>query len=403
MVDEGGSGFLGQHVVKHLREDAAVSEVRVVDLRPFEERLGLSPAASRVPVTWVPADLTEEADEAKCEEAFGGADLVIHCAGLEDRSYPADLQALHRHNVKATEAVVSLCRRANVPRLVSTSSVEVVFVPYLRNALGTALGSYSVIVNQTEARAVPPEDPSDLEPFPASKLRAERIVLAANGSALDNGGSLRTVALRAPPMYGEEDRQLVPGLLRLARLFENTLLQLGGPSQRHQHAYVAHGRGVVGSGVGRGNVAWAHVCAGHALAREEAVEAQAVAGLAVFVTDESPKGDLLRLTQLLLTFPDVSGSGTPSLVRVRASPLPTWVSYLAAVAAETLVTATFGARLPVRPSAFISYLSSFVSLSRLRAETRLRYAPKYAAEDAIARSRAYYARAKDLQEVDPLD
>ncbi|KAK3916356.1 3 beta-hydroxysteroid dehydrogenase/Delta 5--4-isomerase [Frankliniella fusca] len=399
VVVTGGSGFLGQHVVKHFREEADVAEVRVVDLRPFEERLGSSEAARRVPVTWVRADLADEADEAACEEAFRGADLVIHCAGLEDRSYPADLHALHRNNVQATEAVVALCRRAGVPRLVFSSSVEVVLVPYLRNALGTALGSYSVIVNQTEARAQPPADPDDLQPFAASKLRAERVVLAANGSPLDDGGSLRTVALRAPVMYGEEDRRLVPGLLRLARLFDNTLLQLGGPCQRHQHAYV-------------GNVAWAHVCAGRALRRDQlaaededaaVVEAQAVAGLAVFVTDESPRGDLLRLAQLLLTFPDVSGSGARPLVRVRAPPLlPTWLSYLAARAAEALLTAATGARLPVRPSALISYLASFVSLSRLRAETRLCYAPKYPAEDAIARSRAYYARAKDLLEDDLL-
>lgn len=129
------------------------------------------------------------------------------------------------------------------------------------------------------------------------------------------------------------------------------------------------------------------------------VAAQSVAGLPVFVTDDSPRGDLLRLTQMLLTFPDVSGAGTPSLVRVRGWPVPTWTSHLAAVAAETLLASWTGARLPVQPSALVRYLASFVSLSRLRAETRMRYTPKYAAEDAVTRSRAYYARAKDLKAI----
>ncbi|XP_034240229.1 3 beta-hydroxysteroid dehydrogenase/Delta 5--_4-isomerase [Thrips palmi] len=387
VVVTGGSGFLGQHVVKHLQAEASVREVRVVDVRPYSNLLGA--ASPRVPVHWTCADLADEAAEAvaACEEAFRGADLVIHCAGLDDRSHPADLGALHRNNVQATEAVVALCQRLSVPRLVVTSSMEVIMVPYLRGVLGKAMGSFTVIVNQTEARALPPSDPDVLPPHAASKLRAERVALQANGAPLQDGGVLRTVALRPPLLYGEEDHSLVPALLRLAKLCDNTLLQLGGAANRQQHAYV-------------GNVAWAHVCAGRALAAEclsDTVEAQSVAGLAVFVTDDSPRGDLLRLTQMLLTFPDVSGVGTPSLVRVRGWPLPAWTSYLAAVAAETLLASWTKSQLPVQPSALVRYLSSFVSLSRLRAETRLRYTPKYAAEDAIARSRAYYARAKDLK------
>lgn len=147
-----------------------------------------------------------------------------------------------------------------------------------------------------------------------------------------------------------------------------------------------------------GNVAWAHVCAARALAREEeeaVLEAQRVSGLAVFVTDDTPKGDLLCLTQLLLTFPDVSGVGAAPLVRVRASLLPTWLWFLGATLVELLQPA-LGARLPVQPRAYVRYLASFVMLSRLRAETRLRYTPKYAADEALTRSRAYYARAKDL-------
>jgi hypothetical protein len=37
----GGSGFLGQHIVRLIEErDSTVKEIRIVDLRPYENRLG---------------------------------------------------------------------------------------------------------------------------------------------------------------------------------------------------------------------------------------------------------------------------------------------------------------------------------------------------------------------------
>ncbi len=37
----GGSGFLGQHIVKHLQEKGEnIEEVRVFDLKPYTNRLG---------------------------------------------------------------------------------------------------------------------------------------------------------------------------------------------------------------------------------------------------------------------------------------------------------------------------------------------------------------------------
>ena len=39
----GGTGFVGQHIVKHLMMNADwVQEVRILDMRPFEKHLGLS-------------------------------------------------------------------------------------------------------------------------------------------------------------------------------------------------------------------------------------------------------------------------------------------------------------------------------------------------------------------------
>lgn len=37
----GGAGFLGQHIVRLIEErDPTVKEIRIVDLKPYENRLG---------------------------------------------------------------------------------------------------------------------------------------------------------------------------------------------------------------------------------------------------------------------------------------------------------------------------------------------------------------------------
>jgi nucleoside-diphosphate-sugar epimerase len=44
----GGSGFLGQHIVRLIEErDPTVKEIRIVDLRPYENRLSKYPRSDR--------------------------------------------------------------------------------------------------------------------------------------------------------------------------------------------------------------------------------------------------------------------------------------------------------------------------------------------------------------------
>ena len=138
----------------------------------------------------------------------------------------------------ATETVVRLCQEESVPVLVATSTAEVVYRPFFQ------VVPFSLIVNQTESRAEPPQDPAKanapLSAYVASKLTAERVVLAANATPLEgpDGGSLHTVALRPPVMYGEGDQTVVPGLAKLAGMADGILLQIGGTTNRHTHAYV---------------------------------------------------------------------------------------------------------------------------------------------------------------------
>lgn len=78
-----------------------------------------------------------------------------------------------------------MCLANNVGKLVFTSTSAVTLIPYMGSTM-------AVIVNQTEAKAKTPAlDSAFLIPgYPASKLRAEKLVSNANGNMLQNGKGL---------------------------------------------------------------------------------------------------------------------------------------------------------------------------------------------------------------------
>lgn len=82
-----------------------------------------------------------------------------------------------------TKNVINLCIKYNINRLIYTSSAIVSLIPYMGRA------SFSIIVNQTESKALTPTvDSGFLIPgYPATKLRAEKMVLDAYGATLSNG------------------------------------------------------------------------------------------------------------------------------------------------------------------------------------------------------------------------
>ena len=97
--------------------------------------------------------------------------------------------------------MVSLCIETCVPRLVFTSTSEVTLTPYLGSM-------YSIIVNQTERKAKPAVDESGkgllIPGYPASKLRAEKIVLSANGTSFSDGELLKKKVPREITNYGAQ-------------------------------------------------------------------------------------------------------------------------------------------------------------------------------------------------------
>lgn len=75
-----------------------------------------------------------------------------------------------------------MCLAHNVRKLVFTSTSAVTLIPYMGSTM-------AVIVNQTEAKAKTPTVDSEflIPGYPSSKLRAEKLVEAADGAMLQNG------------------------------------------------------------------------------------------------------------------------------------------------------------------------------------------------------------------------
>ncbi|XP_055687921.1 3 beta-hydroxysteroid dehydrogenase/Delta 5--_4-isomerase type 2 [Lutzomyia longipalpis] len=364
----GGSGFLGQHIVKMLTEDDdTVAEIRVVDVKPYENKLNHS--ASKKITTYI-GDIGEV--DMKWEMAFEGVDCVFHCAAYINFQYPPNVTELERVNVDGTRNVVNLCVKYRVPRLVFTSTSAVTLVPYMGS-------TFAVILNQTEGKARVPDDESEfiIPGYIASKLRAEKIVLDANETPLrDSNDVLRTLSLRPTLMYGECDERFFPLLMRIGARFGGQIPRIAGVGGKQQLTYV-------------GNAAWAHICAKKALG--DAFACQKVSGLPIFITDDSPIEDTVRFCQRM------SKSLTPE-----AKLKPTWwsipgfMTYFFAWLLEfftiCILKPLFGVSLPFPPRGLVAYSSSIMMYCRLRASIHLDYEPPFNEAQSIQNSAVWYEK-----------
>ena len=177
----GGGGFVGGAIVRQLvqRGDAVTSVSR-----------GHYPALEALGVTHRSLDL---ADTAGLVRAMEGCEVVFHCAAKA--GIAMGCEPFQHANVTGTQSVLDAARRSGVKKLIFTSSPSVAFD-----------GS-----DHRRASNDLPYAPRFLAPYPASKAQAERLVLAANDSAL------ATVALRPHLVFGAGDPHLVPRLIARAR------------------------------------------------------------------------------------------------------------------------------------------------------------------------------------------
>lgn len=237
-------------------------------------------------------------------------------------------------------------------------------------------GTFCFIINQTESKAKTPTVDSGflISGYPASKLRAEKLVLSSNGHQLANGeGHLKTIALRPPTYYGEEDTKFFPNLLKLGKRFNWQIPRLAGAGGKHQMVYA-------------GNVAWAHLRAKDSLD----ITDQKIAGLPVFITDNTPIEDTFRFCQRI--------SRNTNSFKLRPSwwSIPAFITYFIAFLLEMFVKFLnpffVDLKLKISPRSIASYAASILMYSRLRASIYLDYEPIYNDEKSILNSANWYEK-----------
>ncbi len=249
----GGGGFLGQAVIRQLlaRGDQVVTLNR--SAYPALESLGVDCRQGDI------------ADPDAVLSAAAGCEAVIHVAAKAGPGLHAP--DFERPNVIGTENVLSACARHGIGILVYTSSPSVVH-------------GGGDIENGDES--LPYADHFQA-PYPETKARAERLVLAANGE------NLKTCALRPHLIWGPGDNQLLPRLIEKNRAGR---LRLPDPTKLIDTVYID-------------NAAAAHV-----LALDNLAGPGSAAGKAYFISNGEPLANGEIIARLLEAAGETPNIGT---------------------------------------------------------------------------------------------
>ncbi|XP_039216783.1 putative short-chain dehydrogenase/reductase family 42E member 2 isoform X4 [Crotalus tigris] len=125
--------------------------------------------------------------------ACEGVDCLIHTAaygvtGIEQ----VHKKRIRSINIGGTGIVLEVCKRQRIPRLIYTSTVDVIF------------GGQTILDGDEATVSYFPLE-QQVNEYSRTKSIAEQMVLAANGSLLAGGGKLHTCAIRPPGIYGPEE------------------------------------------------------------------------------------------------------------------------------------------------------------------------------------------------------
>ncbi|WP_371184086.1 2-alkyl-3-oxoalkanoate reductase [Xanthomonas sacchari] len=202
IVVTGGGGFLGQALCRGLvaRGHQVVSYNR-----------GHYPELQALGVAQVRGDL---ADAQALQHALAGADAVFHNAAKAGAWGSYD--SYYQPNVVGTENVLAACRAHGVGRLVYTSTPS---VTHRATHPVEGLGADQV-----------PYGEDFQAPYAATKVIAERMVLAANDA------QLAVVALRPRLIWGPGDNQILPKLV--ARAQAGRVRLVGGGDNKVDSTYI---------------------------------------------------------------------------------------------------------------------------------------------------------------------
>ncbi|KAF6079358.1 short chain dehydrogenase/reductase family 42E, member 1 [Phyllostomus discolor] len=219
----------------------------------------ISTPAQTIPegIKFVRGDIRRPSD---IERAFQDVDVtcVFHIAsyGMSGREQ-LNQNLIAEVNVGGTDNILQACRERGVPKLVYTSTFNVVF-------------GGQVIRNGDESL---PYLPLHLHPdhYSRTKSIAEKKVLEANGTSLESNGVLRTCALRPAGIYGPGEQRHLP---RIVSYVERGLFKFvyGDPESLVEFVHVD-------------NLVQAHILAAEALKADKGYIAS---GQPYFISDGRP-------------------------------------------------------------------------------------------------------------------
>jgi UDP-glucose 4-epimerase len=149
IVITGGAGFIGGSLVRALTEQPQVTRLRVVDNLSTGDKANLA----GLDVDFFEGDVQ---DAALLDQAFRGADAVVHLAALP--SVPRSLRdplASHHANATGTLQVLEAARRAGSPHVIAASSSSVYganpHLPKHEELASAPMSPYAVTKLTTEA------------------------------------------------------------------------------------------------------------------------------------------------------------------------------------------------------------------------------------------------------------
>ncbi|TKS91930.1 putative short-chain dehydrogenase/reductase family 42E member 2 [Collichthys lucidus] len=124
-----------------------------------------------------------------------GVDCIFHTASY-GMSGPEQLrkEQVESINIGGTNNIINVCKERGIPKLVYTSTINVVFT-----------GKPIEECDETSMPYVPPD--VHIDHYSRTKAIAEQMVLSANGSSLKGGSLLRTSVLRPCGIYGPDERR----------------------------------------------------------------------------------------------------------------------------------------------------------------------------------------------------
>jgi sterol-4alpha-carboxylate 3-dehydrogenase (decarboxylating) len=338
----GGCGFLGSHLVDAL----VVHGFGVV-------------AASRNPTRYRNSSARYCALDLHSYDATRALILDVKPCAIIHTANPGPMcpPAAHLKDYQATKNLLELAY--------TTPSVIAFIYTGSAQAISNSSGSQKI----TEADAIFHTRSSAPTAYARWKAESEQLTLTFNRPIAHLSGSLRTVVIRLPGIYGPRDGQLAPGLLQAT----NTIiprLQFGGNKPVHEWIYVE-------------SAANAHLLAAKALLDGNV---PGIDGEAFFVADEEPVRfwDFARKLW--------AAAGDKNAPRLEKRILLPWAPVIALATLVEFLTIIFtlGRGIPPMSRHHLEYMRFGAWWDTSKARERLQYEPLVSTDEGIARAVTWY-------------